>query len=195
MDLSLDIANLATRGRRPEPCVAEYVRDLRAGDFVLLATNRSVQPIDIKRVSERHHALARLLASGVSPGEAGAILGYTGARVSILKQSPAFQELLELYTDTKEREFADVAAHMAGLSKDALIEMQDRLEETPESFTLKDLRETATMALDRTGHGPTSSQVTLNIAADMGDRLERARARARSAAMGDIIDVTPSPAE
>ncbi len=192
MDLSLDITTLASRGRKPEPCSATYVRDLREGDFVLLATNRSVVPIDIKRVSERHHALARLLASGVSVSEAAAILGYTVSRVSVLKQSPAFQELLALYKDTKLQEFADVAAHMAGLSKDALLEIRERLEEKPEDFTLKDLRETATMALDRTGHGPTASQINVNISADMGDRLEKARTRALAAATGELIDVTPA---
>lgn len=191
MDLDFDISTLTQPGRRPEPVEAEVVRELRQADFALLTENRSIKPIPILKVTERHHALARMLSQGSTPSECAIALGYTKSRISVLRQSSAFKELEEIYSDVKDQEFTEVAAKMAGISKDALILIQERLEEKPEDFSNKELREVATAFTDRTGHGPTSSQVNLNINANMGDRLEAARARARESAMGKIIDVTP----
>lgn len=195
MDLELDITALSTPGRRPVALDATVIRDLRPADFILLTENRSTQPAELKRVTERHHAIARLLASGMKSGEVAATLGITLNRISILKNSPAFAELLALYVDTKDLEFAEVASRMAGVSKDALNLIQDRLEDDPDTFTHKELREVATAFADRTGHGPTAKSVAVSINATMGDRLEAARNRAKAAALGTTIDITPEVAE
>lgn len=191
MNLGFDIADLSRAGRKSAPIEAVVARPLRQADFVLLSECRSVAPIPIERITERHHAAARLTAQGLKPGEIAAILGYTVARLSNLRRDKAFQDLVELYMDTKEAEFVEVNARMAGISKDALVLIQERLEEDHENISLKELRETAVVFADRTGHGPTSSQVNINVTADMGDRLEKARARAKAAALGDVIDITP----
>jgi hypothetical protein len=155
-------------------------------DLEALATlPRQSEPVPVKKMSERHHALARMLASGLRDGEAAALVGYEQAWVSSLKKSPAFQELMTLYRESKDIEFAEVASRMAGLSKDAVLELQSRMENEPEKFTNSMLLEMIKTLADRTGHGPTTTQV--NVSLDLGSRLAAARERARAS----MIDITP----
>lgn len=149
-DLGLNIVNLGGPGRPAKPLEASVVRALNQADLELAAvTERHSQPPAIKRITDRHHALARLLAAGTGEGEAALILGYDVSRVSILKNSPAFVELLDLYRSEVDREFATTLDHMAGLSRDALIELRERLEETPEKFSNRELLSVLTDMVDR----------------------------------------------
>ena len=188
MNLNLDIAAITRPGRKPAPLSAEVVRPLEEADLELLATERQIEPQPLAKIGERHHALARALASGFSEGEAAAMVGYDRSRVSVLKGSPAFRELLDLYRDTADTEFAEMHAMLAGLSKDAALELRDRLENNPEDLSVGQLLQTLQLAADRTGFGPTSKQET-TVHFDLGARLEAARQRAREA---QAIDVTPS---
>jgi hypothetical protein len=191
MKLDLDIAALTARGRRPAPLTAEVVRPLREADLELFATERRIEAPELKKISERHHALARALASGFSEGEAAAMVGYDRSRVSVLKASPAFRELLDLYRDSADTEFAEMHATLAGLSKDAAIELRDRLENAPQELSVGQLLQTLQLAADRTGFGPTSKQET-TVKLDLSSRLEAARARVREAqALPEMKDVTP----
>jgi len=150
MSLNLNIVDLGGPGRPRKPLDAQVVRPLNAADLELAATvERHSQPPAIKRITDRHHALARLLAAGTSEGEAAMILSYDVSRVSILKNSPAFQELLQLYRSEVDREFATTLDHMSGLTKDALLELRQRIEEDPDKFSHREL---------------------LAIVTDMGDR-------------------------
>jgi hypothetical protein len=149
MDLGLNIVNLGP-GRPRKPLEATSVRPLVEADLELAATvERNSQPPAIKRITDRHHALARLLAAGTPEGEAALILGYDNSRVSILKQSPAFQELLALYRAEVDREFATTLDHMAGLSRDALLELRGRLEDEPEKFSNRELLSVVNDMVDR----------------------------------------------
>ena len=191
MNLNLDIAAITRPGRKPAPLSAEVVRPLGEADLELLATDRQIEAVPLAKIGERHHALARALASGFSEGEAAAMVGYDRSRVSILKGSPAFRELLDLYRDTADTEFAEMHAMLAGLSKDAALELRDRLENSPGDLSVGQLLQTLQLAADRTGFGPTSKQET-TVRFDLGARLEAARQRARDA---QTIDVTPSEEE
>jgi len=149
-DLGLNIVNLGGPGRPAKALEAAVVRDINVADLELAAvTERNSQPPALKRITDRHHALARLLASGTKEGEAALILGMDGSRVSILKNSPAFVELLDLYRGEVDREFATTLDHMAGLSRDALIELRERLEDTPEKFSNRELLSVVNDMVDR----------------------------------------------
>ena len=133
------------------PLEYEVVRPLNEADLALLAQPASIQPnTELKRITDRHHALAKLLASGVAEGEAALIVGYESSRVSVLKQSPAFQELHAFYQKEAKEKFSSVLDHMAGLSRDALLELRDRLEVSPERFSNLDLMRLMTETVDRT---------------------------------------------
>lgn len=184
MDFNFDITS---PGRRAKPLEAEVARPLAEADLALLATERGITQAPLKRISERHHALARNLAAGLSPAQAAAITGMCGSRISVLQGDPAFQELVTFYRGEKDAAFADMYEQLAGLSKDALLLLRERLEDTPEDFGNGMLLEIVTKLADRSGHGPASrSEVSVNV--NIASRLEEARKRARAAALGQVID-------
>jgi hypothetical protein len=180
MDLSSEI--FRTRGRAAKPVVAAVVRELDAADLVLLSSEKGVKPSAIKRLTERHHALARNLASGMPIGEAAVLQGYSLSRVSILQNDPAFNELLEFYREDAQRPYRDLHNRLSGLSMDAAEELASRLEEDMQAEDTKDkkvsigqLLEITKMGADRTGFGPQSTSVNFNV--DLAGRLEAARKR------------------
>ena len=179
---------LTSPGRRAAEPTASITREISEADLAFLAaTERNVQPISIKRLSERHHQLARVLAGGEKPGVAAIICGYEPSRVSILQQSPAFKELIEFYRDIRDREFQSTFEILGGLARDAVSELASRLEEEPEKIGTGTLMELAKLSLDRSGTGPTSTQKTFNVNLNLSDRINEARERAKRAARGEIM--------
>lgn len=172
----MNLTDLTRPGRRIAPITGRASRELSRDDL-FAERSEPVQAAPLKRITERHHALARALASGMGEGEAAAMLGFAGSRVSVLKASPAFAELLALYRREKDTAFAETAARLAGLATDAVLTLQERLEDEPEKITTGQLVEIAKMAADRSGNGPSSMQVQVQV--DLGERLRRARERAQ----------------
>lgn len=156
--------------------LAVKVRDLVESDLQS-ARGRSVnsQTPSIARIRDSHHSLARLIADGVKDVDISAITGYSPSRISILKNDPAFSNLVEHYRRNRSEAFATVHERFVSLSKDAAEELQARLDEKPESFDNEELMELTKLAADRTGFGP--KNVNLNLNVDLGSRLEAARKR------------------
>jgi hypothetical protein len=175
--MDLDIEMFRTRGRAAVPLAAEIVRDLERADMELLTQEKGSVAPPLKRISDRHHALARNLAAGMSDTEAGLICGYTSSRISILKADPAFKNLMEFYREGVEEVYRDLHEQLSGLAKDAAAEIAMRLEEEPEKVSMGQLMELTKMGADRTGHGPQTSNTNLNVNVDMAVRLEAARRR------------------
>jgi hypothetical protein len=184
MNVPLDIVRLT--GRAPVQIEAEVLRELNAADLVLLATERGVKPTPIMRLRERHHALARNLASGMTDGEAAAICGYELSRVSILKGDPTFKELVLFYREDVKRAYAQVHEVLSGMAVDAAIIIRERMEDTPDELSSSLLTEIVKMSADRTGYGPSSKQ-EVNVNFNLANRLEEARKRIAARA----IDLTP----
>lgn len=147
----------------------------------MLGTEKGSRPAPLKRLSERHHALARCLAGGMSEANAAITCGYVQSRVSILKADPAFQELLAFYREDVESKYLDMHGVLAGLSLDAATELRERLEEDmnadEKKITLNALIELTKLGADRTGFGPQSSSTNLNVNVDMASKLQSARER------------------
>src|SRR6266576_3734551 len=93
-DLNLDL-NLI--GRKTIPVGVEVLRELTSSDIALLATERGIKSSSVQRITDRHHALARCLATGMSATEAGLVTGYTASRISVLRGDPAVEELISFY--------------------------------------------------------------------------------------------------
>lgn len=186
--MGLELNTIVGPGRKPTPLSAMMVRELEGADVELLASGVAppVKAPPLARITERHHAVARLIAAGVPPGEVALITNYELSRISILQASPAFQELVALYSREVEIQFSTTLDNLAGMANDAIQEIRVRLEEEPESFSLKDLRETAEMGLNRVGY-PESRVTENNINVSFGERLEAARKRAKAAALGETI--------
>lgn len=173
-----------TRGRAAAPVQAAAVRELDETDIALLGEEKGSRPPPLKRIAERHHALARCLASGMKPGDAALTCGYDASRVSILQADPAFKELLEFYRDDVNRAYQGMHENLAGLSMDALAELRERLEADMQAddktLSVGQLIELTKMGADRTGFGPQSSSTNVNVNVDLAERLKAARERVAS---------------
>lgn len=180
MDLNLETVRV--RGRARKQVAAAVVRPLREADLALLESEGEVKPTPIAKIRERHHALARCLADGMSEAEAGIATGYSASRISILKGDPSFADLVKFYRDSAAERYLGMHDMLAAVGMDATTEILDRLEEDPTQFKVKELIELASFGADRTGHGPTSKQ-EVNHTVNFGARLEAARRR--------MIDITP----
>jgi hypothetical protein len=176
---------MRTRGRAPAFVEVEVVRDLVEDDLRELDEPRDSKPVPLtRRMNERHHALARLLSSGVADWEAAAMTGYCASHISILKTDPTFKDLLHFYREKVDVATADLHSRLSGMSIDALDELRRRLEEEPDTIRPHLLLEMVKAGADRTGHGPSSTNLQVNVG--LAQRLEAARKR-----VTDMIDITP----
>lgn len=150
-----------SRGRRSTAATPVVVRELTEADVKKLWTlqggDLKSEPRPVAKLKHAHHMLARLMASGVPAAECHLQTGYSISRQSILKGDPAFQELIAYYKTQIEEKFTLVHERLAALSMDVAAELQERLEVAPEGFSNNELNSLLQTALDRTGHGPTSS--------------------------------------
>lgn len=187
MTLDLEIARTTGRARRE--VVASIARELTVEDLAALGQEKGVKPTALKRLSERHHALARLLAAGKPPGEAAAILNYDPSRVSILQADPTFRELMLFYKEEViEPTYRDFHSKLSSLAEDAVDLLADRLADDPDSISTAMALEITKTAADRTGFGPSSQTTQVNVNVNLADRLKVARDRAREAMSGPLID-------
>lgn len=161
------------QGNLRVPMYVEYSRDLTEADIAALSGPRGAeQPRALQRIHASHHSLARCLATGMKPGQAGLITGYSPGRISILQGDPAFQALVADYAQEAKSVFADLASRMNDLSLDAIEILQERLHANPETFTVPVLLELVKTFADRTGHGP-GQEVSLRMSVDLIDRPPR----------------------
>lgn len=182
---------IRTTGRAARVVSAVQVRELDSADIALLAEEKGSKAAPLKRLSERHHSLARCLASGMAEGDAAINCGYVPSRVSILKADPAFQELLAFYRHDVNSKYLDMHGVLAGMSLDAAMELRDRLESDIEAeekkISVGQLLELVKVGADRTGFGPQSSQVNVNV--DLAGRLQAARERVAMRRIAPETDV------
>lgn len=174
MDLDLPLT-----GRKHQPILAEVLRSLTEADVALLATERGIQPSSIKRLTDSHHALARCLATGMKDVEASAITGYTPSRISVLRDSPLFAELIEHYRGAEDSALADLQSRMLTTGLMAVQELHERLEAEPEKIGTSVLLEAVKTLADRTGHGPQTKSTNLNVNVSLASRVAEGRKRAQ----------------
>ena len=136
--------------RRPtDPILVELVRELGEEDLPLLRNPPVVgsRTPTVAKLSHSHHALAQALAEGRSDIEAGLIAGYSISRISILRRDPMFKELLAHYGTQREIIHTNVLERLRILGMNSVEELQDRLENTPEVFSPRELMELTELAL------------------------------------------------
>ena len=173
-------------GGRPSKAISFNVdRELEATDLDLLDTPRQSTAPAIKKLRERHHALAKVLAQGMPDGEAALICGYSQSRLSILKSDASFRDLIVFYQDAGSERFIDQKIQLNELGIDALDDIRTRMENDEEPLTLQETMEIAKLALDRSGFGP-SSKTTVDIKVGIAERMHKAQER-----LIRMRDVTP----
>lgn len=157
--------------------------DLRKAETTVKGV--SVQPL--QRLSERHHSLARDIASGMALNEAAYKNGLNPQRAYQLTDDPTFAALVKDYREKADILYVDAQEQLAGLSKDAILEIRERLETKPDEFSIGQLMKLTELTTDRTGNGPKTT-TNINVSVGLADRLEQAR---RRVAERNLIDITP----
>ncbi|RPJ49898.1 MAG: hypothetical protein EHM23_36025 [Acidobacteria bacterium] len=197
----------SARGRKPRELSTRLEvgdpRPLRAEDVVAPGPQTPLPtsvPPALQKLRSRHHQLAQLLASGLTDFQVSVALGYSLSRISILKGDPTFKELLSYYEKQHEALHLDVQERLIHLGLDSVEVLQHRLDESPDEFSNKELLEVAEMALDRTGHGKSSTVSVLHGLDEDTHALLKAQHEASKSGRvlnlsdGEFIDVTHAPA-
>ena len=142
------------RGHGPARLQLEHLRDLTSEDLAALAAAKGSQgtsPPDLKQLRHTHHLLARLLAEGKSNEEASLLTGYDPVRISVLKNSPSFENLLAYYATQESAKDIDFRLRIAGVGMDFVDEMHRRLQEAPDEISFGQVRESAESLLGMSG--------------------------------------------
>ena len=138
------------KGRRPAPIFYNVTRHLNEADISELwnAQRENTGP-KIKALRYNHHVLAKAVASGKSGIECANLTGMSQTYISILKNDPAFQELVSFYADEMNELYVDVHQRMATLGTSILEELTERFEADPDKFTKRELLDMFTAMADR----------------------------------------------
>ncbi len=171
-DLLDDFTFGPAQGRGKANLSCEIVRELTAEDLPALQDRSLVPSVThpaLTALRSAHHQLAQLIAKGLDQETVCLITGYSTAYVSRLRTDPAFSKLLEYYEVEREQVFVDVLARMRDLGLATLEELQARLVEDPDSFSIRELHEQAKILLPQQGqsgqspsNGP-SAGVQVNV--------------------------------
>lgn len=181
------------------PCALAYSRDLTAAD--LLALESGLAPTTkpkpwsstIKRITMIHHHIARFVAEGRKDVDIAAIVGISPSRVHVLRDDPAFVQLVAHYHQVNDAIYYDVHQRLATTAQLAIEEMNGRLEEDPKAVSMRELREIASMALDRIGV-PAESVLTNKDAQGRSDAIaEEVRKLFAKRTNGVILEADTQP--
>lgn len=170
MDLMLPPA--APKGKAQSYVPMAIVRELTPEDLTQVdVRKRPANFPSLNRIRHNHHHVARLVAEGRSYTEISVLTGFSPGRVGTLVNDPAFDELVTYYREQHDEIYADVHRRIAELGLSAMDEIQERLEEAPEKFSVGQLMDLMKDAMDRTlapnksvqgggGAAPPSIQIT-----------------------------------
>lgn len=150
----------ARGGRKLGPPVAvESIRSLVEEDLEELANPSSVGAVaSIPQIRHQHHQIAGYLARGLPNHEISAITGFNPSYISILKNAPDMKQLIEYYQQQAEERTVDALARLRSLGIASVEELQNRMNEAPEKFTVAQLTELISVGILQTspagGRGP-----------------------------------------
>ena len=160
------------------------IRELAREDLSLLNETRPV--VQLQALRDNHHRIARALAAGLDNQEVARLCGMSLNRISILKQDPAFKDLVAHYRGLVTAEFVrsvDTYLEMAtGNMLKAEAMLSDKLDaaaDNNEFLPTRDLISISRDAADRFGYG--KRQMNLNVNVDFAAQLEAARNRSYAA--------------
>jgi hypothetical protein len=158
------------KGRRPAPITYGPPRHLSESDIASMWDHAGSGQKGVPRIKTlryNHHLLAKAVASGKSLLECSQLTGLTGARISDLKNDPAFQELVSFYAEELNEVYVDVHQRMAALGTSVLEELTERFEADPEKFTKRELMDLFTTMADRSiataKGGPSPQAANLSV--------------------------------
>ena len=150
------------------------VRALEASDLASYKPDQKTNRV--LKIRESHHRVARLMAIGLRNFEIAERTGYSEIRISHFRKDPAFMDLVSTYSKVEDEAFEknrDVYYETVISNRQlAANEINDRLQEAPDEFTVAQLVAIHSDAADRTGYPKRT--VATNINLDFAARLDRA---------------------
>lgn len=163
--------------------------ELTEEDIAGLDQARAAQPA-FKTFRDSYHAVARLVAIGLSNLEVAAATGYGVQRIVQLRSDPTFQSVAEHYRTSENESFrksrdehyevlCETARVAARAQLDKLHKVLDS-EDGLDNISFRDLDRIVSSSNDRTGYG---KKITKVIEHDLADRLASALA-----ATGKVIE-------
>lgn len=172
------------RGRKQRALAAEPVRPLTEADLAFLTSKeRATAPKPLMRIRDRHHAIARMVANGMSNGQISLISGMDPSRISVLRTDPTFKELVSDYQSIDAGLQAEFMERATTLTLTAMESIQDDLEDPERDLPTSTKLEIAKFGSDRIGHGPVTKTSNVNVNVELATRISTARKRA-------LLDVT-----
>ncbi len=171
------------------------IRVLTRADLSVLLEKRP--PAVLKSITDKHHRVARAVATGLSNVDVAAICGITATRVAMLKADPAFIELCAHYRGLVTADYLrQTDSYLEVLLSNKLkaeVLLGDKLDDAidgGETLPTRDLMAISRDAADRTGHGKVQTNMNVNV--DFAAKLEAARRRS-SQARGLAPPLAPEP--
>lgn len=172
------------------------VRPLTRDDLLCLKDKRPVQGI-VKVFRDSHHKIARLVASGLKPGEVCARAGISMTRLMQLKGDPAFEELVSQYRKKVDEAFVEGVGDFYEVATSNMLKAEvmlaDKLDDAinaGELLPTKDLLAISRDAADRFGYEKRKTNNNNNVNFDFAAMLEKAAFRS---GRSNVIDARPIP--
>lgn len=156
----------------------------------------------VKKFRDTHHLMARMFALGMRPGEVADRMGYSLSRISILRNTPAFEELIQSYRGEvdaawrqRQDEYIEIVTRTKMIAARMKLDRIETAEENGEEIPLGTLLRIEGDAADRTGYAKRTVNVNVNL--DLVAKLDRARERSKKVMKeieGTVIDAPMVPA-
>lgn len=169
--------------RNPNSPRVLSIRPLTREDLDALR-QRSARPA-LKSLTDSHHAIARLFASGLRLDAIAEQTGYSIARLSILRHDPSMAELIARYRASEDEswrasrdELHSTLHRIAAKGARQVEEHLDEAEASGEKIPIQRLLAVTADAMDRVGYMKRSA--TLNANVDMAKKLEEAIRRQKT---------------
>lgn len=93
----------------------------------------------LQKLKERHREIGRLLVAGMPQREIAGIFGLTESRLSIIINSPIFQEYLSTLSRGRDSEAVDFAAHIHRIAERGLKKIEKVLDTTQDDKLATDI--------------------------------------------------------
>lgn len=117
-------------------------------------------PGNLKKIREKHHSVARLIAGGMTQRMVAQLSGYNESYVSVLLNNPAMTELIEMYRIQQGAATAVITEKLKTVGLKAVEKLEEQMDEG--KLSNQELLAAAKLGLDRGGHGPQSKHHVVN---------------------------------
>lgn len=139
-ELELPSARGGRRKAADGPITISTVRQLTEADVpTLLEPLPATSLPSIPQIRHQHHQIAGLIAKGVKNAEISLITGFSASYISVLRNAPDMKELIEYYHSQEKERTIDALARLRNLGIASIEELQHRLNEAPDKFTVGQL--------------------------------------------------------